>query len=191
MIQMHLIFSMIKKKPEYISDIKIRGISISSKNSFNFKGSNEYLTKNKREDYFQIIYTSGTTGNPKGIKITTNNIFALSINNGFYDVKEGDIFTQASSLAFDACFFEIWLPLLNNGSIAFIPDPVFDVLSWKEVLNKYNITASWFTSSLFNVFIDLDPYLFSKISNVFVGGEALSRGHVLKALSVNPNTNFF
>ena len=80
--------------------------------------------------------------------------------------------------------------LLNNGSIAFIPDPVFDVLSWKEVLNKYNITASWFTSSLFNVFIDLDPYLFSKISNVFVGGEALSRGHVLKALSVNPNTNF-
>ena len=180
-----------KKKPEYISDIKIRGISISSKNSFNFKGSNEYLTKNKREDYFQIIYTSGTTGNPKGIKITTNNIFALSINNGFYDVKEGDIFTQASSLAFDACFFEIWLPLLNNGSIAFIPDPVFDVLSWKEVLNKYNITASWFTSSLFNVFIDLDPYLFSKISNVFVGGEALSRGHVLKALSVNPNTNFF
>ena len=80
--------------------------------------------------------------------------------------------------------FEIWLPLLNNGSIAFIPDPVFDVLSWKEVLNKYNITASWFTSSLFNVFIDLDPYLFSKISNVFVGGEALSRGHVLKAFQL-------
>ena len=108
MIQMHLIFSMIKK-PEYISDIKIRGISISSKNSFNFKGSNEYLTKQKRRLFSNNIYI-WYYGNPKGIKITTNNIFALSINNGFYDVKEGDIFTQASSLAFDACFLKFGYP---------------------------------------------------------------------------------
>lgn len=180
-----------KHIPKYGTESKLKFIHIENKQSSNNYGNNEYISGNKRENYFQIIYTSGTTGNPKGIKITVDNILALSVNNGFYKVKEGEIFTQASSLAFDASFMEIWLPLLNNGIVAIIPDPVFDLNSWEYILEKYNVKFSWFTSSLFNVFVDLKPEFFSRIQNVFIGGEALSRTHIKKALNKNLSTKFY
>lgn len=151
----------------------------------------EVRTTNFSSEFCQLIYTSGSTGNPKGIEMTFENILALSFDNGFYNVKENDNFAQASSMAFDASIFEIWVPLLNGACVTIIPDPVIDLSNWKKRIEDSRITTAWLTSGLFNTFSDLDMTVFKSLSSIFVGGEILSPKHVLNAIKQCKKTEFY
>ncbi|MFJ5563849.1 amino acid adenylation domain-containing protein [Lysinibacillus xylanilyticus] len=145
----------------------------------------------RKNSYCQLIYTSGSTGMPKGIEMTAENIISLAINNGFHSVENNDNFAQASSMAFDASIFEIWLPLLNGAKLTIIPEPVFDIHNWKNQISLYDINIAWMTSSLFNTFVDLDFSLLRNLKNIYVGGEVISPKHIKKAMAISPSTNFY
>lgn len=139
----------------------------------------------------QIIYTSGSSGQPKGIKVTSDNILSFAAGHQFYAVRKEENFAQASSLAFDASNFEIWLPLFNGASITIVRDPVFDIYRWKQAIDDCQITTAWMTSGLFNTFVDLDFSLLVGLETIFVGGEALSPAHILKAYEQLPQLTLY
>ena len=151
----------------------------------------EDLNVRRLPKFSQLIYTSGSTGKPKGIELTFENILSLSFNNGFYEVKEDDNFAQASSMAFDASIFEIWVPLLNGASVTIIPEPVIDISNWEKQIKDKGITTAWLTSGLFNTFSDLNISVFESLNSFFVGGEIISPKHVLNAMNQCEKTTFY
>ncbi|WP_279694474.1 condensation domain-containing protein [Bacillus cytotoxicus] len=134
---------------------------------------------------FELIYTSGTTGNPKGVKITHENILNFSSNFEGFGFTDSDIFSQSSSFTFDAWFFEVWIPLLNGASICIIPDPVTDEDNWNFSQKRYKPNVSFLTTSLFNSFVENGTIRsFAHTDKIFIGGEVASGKYVKKAKDV-------
>ncbi|WP_433945443.1 amino acid adenylation domain-containing protein [Paenibacillus sp. SN-8-1] len=143
-------------------------------------------------DIFSLIYTSGTTGQPKGVKISHQNILNYCSNFNEFGFTVEDIFSQCSSFTFDACLFEVWFPLLNGASIRIIPDPVTDERNWRFAGVANAPTISFLTTALFNSFVENGSILhFSATKKIFFGGEAASSKFINKALKLLENTNLY
>ncbi|NJP20657.1 MAG: AMP-binding protein [Hydrococcus sp. CRU_1_1] len=95
---------------------------------------------------------------------------------------------QLANIAFDASTFEIWGALLHGAKCVLFPGkiPTFKELS--NTLQKHKITILWLTSALFNAVIDDDPDTLSGISQLLIGGEALSSDRVRLAQKSLPST---
>ncbi|AJY76271.1 non-ribosomal peptide synthetase [Paenibacillus beijingensis] len=103
-----------------------------------------------------IIYTSGTTGNPKGVKISHENVVRLLFNDkNIFNFNEEDVWTMFHSFSFDFSVWEIYGALLNGGRLVIVPefvtrDPMeFTQLLEREKVTVLNQTPTYFYS-LFN-----------------------------------------
>ena len=134
---------------------------------------------NEPDDLLNIIYTSGTTGLPKGTLITHKNVLRFSICYDYAPFNEEAVVLQTGSIAFDASTLELWGSLCNGGTLVFIgADNVTNAESLKDAIKKYGITTFWYTSSLFNQIVSVDPHAFDGLSSLMIGGEKLSEYHV-------------
>lgn len=140
--------------------------------------------KNEDNKIFELIYTSGTTGKPKGVKITQQNILNFVANFERFSLKQTDIFTHSTSYTFDAWFFEVWMPLLNNASIYIIKDPIIELSNWDFKESIYKPTVSFFTTSLFNLLVD-NGFIgkLNTIDRIYIGGEVASEKFINKAIN--------
>lgn len=146
--------------------------------------TNSPLKANSNNDIFELIYTSGTTGNPKGVEITQKNILNFVSNFSDLNLNKDDIFTHSSSYTFDACFFEVWMPLLNNASVYIIEDPITDFTNWDFSNTFYKPSVSFFTTSLFNLLVENDFIgELHSIEKIYIGGEAATKKFINKAIS--------
>jgi acyl carrier protein len=68
------------------------------------------------------------------------------------------------------------------------PDRIPTVSTLGETLARHGVTTLWLTSSLFNLVIDEGPENLVNLGQLLVGGEALSIGHVRRALELLPRT---
>lgn len=71
------------------------------------------------EDDFYIIFTSGTTGNPKGVRITVNDLnnyleWAVSIGEG---IKTQSVFLNQAPYSFDLSVMDLYLSLATGGTV--------------------------------------------------------------------------
>ena len=80
--------------------------------------------KVRRDSIGLIMFTSGTTGAPKGCLHSVGGILAQGFlsNKYVYQIKQGDIVTGASAVAFAAgyCIFTV-LPFIGGGAVSLIP----------------------------------------------------------------------
>ena len=130
-----------------------------------------------------VMYTSGSTGAPKGVVTTHRNVVKTVINNGFIQITEQDRMLQLSNYAFDGSTYEIFGALLNGATLVIIPhDDVLDMARLAHTFDSMRITSAFMTSVLFNALVDYDLTSLRHVRRLFVGGEALSKPHVLKAL---------
>lgn len=137
-----------------------------------------------------VMYTSGSTGKPKGVMVTHKNILRLVKNNKFITFSENEHILQTGSIVFDACTFEIWGALLNGFELYIIEkEKLLDATYLKEYMTKNKITSLFITTQLFNQLIDSDIDIFSNVSNVLTGGEAVSVKHMNKLNLHNKNIN--
>lgn len=136
-----------------------------------------------------VIYTSGSTGQPKGVLIPHRAVTRLVRETNYVTLDSASRLLQISSVSFDAATFEIWGALLNGGCCVLYPGQgAPDPQRLKQLIDRFKISATFITASLFNAIIDEFPEAFLSIAELLVGGEALSVAHIKKAQKCLPNT---
>lgn len=135
-----------------------------------------------------VMFTSGSTGKPKGVVIPHRGVVRLLFGADYARFSEDEVFLHMASPAFDASTFEIWGALLHGARCVVVPSQRPSVAEIGDVVAAQNVSTAWLTSSLFNVVIDENPEALRGLSQLLIGGEALSVSHVRRAIEALPNT---
>ncbi|MEU2297996.1 amino acid adenylation domain-containing protein [Streptomyces antibioticus] len=125
------------------------------------------------DDALYVMYTSGSTGTPKGIVVTHRNVTALALDPRF-DAHAHQRVLLHSPTAFDASTYELWIPLLNGGTVVVAPPGDLDMPTLHDTITTRRVTALWLTSSLLNLVTDHTPETLAHVHQVWTGGEAVS-----------------
>lgn len=167
----------------HLDDLKKQALTQRSDDKSIFSSSN---------DQFCIFYTSGSTGKPKSIIIEQRGVVNLAKNSPVIKNISDLRFSHLSSISFDAILLEIWIPLLNGGQINIISkQTLFDVKALKTLIARYQINTMFYTTSMFNTFVDTDIHVFKGLSTVLFGGEACSVRHANKFVEEYPMIDLF
>ena len=133
-----------------------------------------------------LVYTSGSTGQPKGAAIPHRSIGGFIFGVDYVTWDEKQTLLQYSSLSWDALTLELWPALLRGGRCVLYAEPRVSLPSLAAVIKDEGVSVLWLTSSLFNAVLDTAPELLRGVSQVLVGGEALSGRHVRQARELWP-----
>jgi amino acid adenylation domain-containing protein len=126
------------------------------------------------------MYTSGSTGRPKGVMTTHQNLVDL-VTDGCWGSVPRVLFHAPH--AFDASSYEIWVPLLNGGTVVVAPRQSIDASVLTSLITSYALTHVHVTAGLFRV---LDPSCFAGLSEVLTGGDAVSEEAVRRVKQAHP-----
>ncbi|MDR3463727.1 MAG: amino acid adenylation domain-containing protein [Beijerinckiaceae bacterium] len=131
-----------------------------------------------------LCYTSGSTGLPKGVIVTQGDV-ADFVRDNLWD-GAGDAKVLAHSpVSFDASTYEIWVPLLNGGTLVVAPPGPLDPLSFEGLIEHHGITDLWLTAGLFHLIAAERPDCFSGLRKVIAGGDVLSADLVRRVLDMH------
>lgn len=149
--------------------------------------SNLNLTVNPNSLLY-IIYTSGSTGKPKGVMVEQRNVVRLVKNTDYAFLNENTRVLQTGAIAFDASTFEMWGPLLNGGRVYMVDKEILlDISNFGNILKDYGINILFITTALFNQLAQNNPTIFSSLTTLLVGGEALSAKYINIVRNCNNN----
>ncbi|MFE4976936.1 amino acid adenylation domain-containing protein, partial [Kitasatospora sp. NPDC056651] len=132
-----------------------------------------------------IIHTSGSTGLPKGVAVTHQDVIQLAHDTRWHAAHHRLL--MHSPHAFDASTYEIWVPLLNGGTITVARPGTLDARILRETVDQHGITALFLTTALFNLIAEEDPTAFSGLQEVLTGGEAANPNAMRRVLADNPD----
>ncbi|MET9265068.1 non-ribosomal peptide synthase/polyketide synthase [Amycolatopsis sp. NPDC004079] len=148
-----------------------KGISLSVKGSLRESDSlKEPFTDLSPNNLAYVEYTSGSTGVPKGVAVRHADVTALATDPRFASHER---VLLHSPLAFDASTYELWVPLLNGGTVVVAPPGDLDAEVIQRLVTKHHITALWLTAGLFRLFAEETPECFAGLREVWTGGDVV------------------
>jgi amino acid adenylation domain-containing protein/non-ribosomal peptide synthase protein (TIGR01720 family) len=119
-----------------------------------------------------VIYTSGSTGKPKGVLLEHKGVVNLAFSQmEALDLSIGFKMLQFASFGFDASCYEIFVAILNGGSLV-IPTQA-DILSaerFKDFINKHEVDLAGIPPSYLQIVKDH----LGTIKTIISAGEALN-----------------
>ena len=135
-----------------------------------------------------VIFTSGSTGAPKGVAVTHANILDLADDHRWTATNSVDRVLLHSPHAWDALILELWVPLLNGGSVVVAPAGDLTIADLRHVLTSERISGLWLTSGLFGLLAEESPESFAAVREVWTGGDVVSPVAVRAVLDAAPGT---
>ncbi|HLL48448.1 MAG TPA: amino acid adenylation domain-containing protein, partial [Longimicrobiaceae bacterium] len=133
-----------------------------------------------------VIYTSGSTGEPKGTGVPHRAIPGF-FRGADYARFDGDQVTlQHSSVSWDALTLELWSALLTGGTCVLQPGRGGEPEELELQVREHGVDTLWLTSAYFDLVVDTRPGALAGVRQLLVGGDALSPGHVRRALEAFP-----
>ncbi|KAI2787072.1 Beauvericin nonribosomal cyclodepsipeptide synthetase BEA1 [Penicillium oxalicum] len=130
-----------------------------------------------------VMFTSGSTGRPKGVMVEHRGIVRL--------VKNTNVMTQAqaavpiahiTNIAFDNATWEIYMALLNGGTLVCIDHrTLLDVHALGRVLKEQGVKAAMFTPALLKQFLRHIPNLLTGITTLVSAGDRLDHRDATEA----------
>ncbi|MEI8703606.1 amino acid adenylation domain-containing protein [Pseudoalteromonas sp. B62] len=135
-----------------------------------------------------VIYTSGSTGQPKGVMASHKNVVRLTCGAAQYiGIDEPLRVLHAAPISFDAATFEIWVPLLNGGTVCCYPQDKIDVNQINRTIVENKINLAWLTAGLFDVWVDAKDTAHTPLRTIVTGGDVVSAKSVACLYDMNPN----
>ncbi|MFF7337771.1 amino acid adenylation domain-containing protein [Streptomyces sp. NPDC008163] len=139
------------------------------------------------DDLMYVMFTSGSTGRPKGVGVTHRNVTELAADR---DTTSGGPHRMLvhSATGFDASVFEMWVPLLNGGSLVLMRGDGTDLAETGRTVREHGVTAAYFTVGLFHVMADEALDTLRLLREVWTGGDVASPTAVRRVLTHCPDT---
>ncbi|WP_337824960.1 non-ribosomal peptide synthase/polyketide synthase [Amycolatopsis sp. A1MSW2902] len=137
------------------------------------------------EQLAYVIYTSGSTGRPKGVSARHCDVVALTIDQRF---ARHDRILLHSQQAFDAATYELWVPLLNGGTVVLAPPGDVDVETLGRSLTAHGVTGAFLTTGLFRLVAQESPEVFAGVREVWTGGDAVPAAALRRVQAACPDT---
>ncbi|WP_433347503.1 amino acid adenylation domain-containing protein [Microtetraspora malaysiensis] len=130
-----------------------------------------------------VMFTSGSTGVPKGVAVAHHNVAAFAADRLWHGPEHRRVLFHTAS-SFDVSMYELWVPLLNGGTVVVAPPGVVDASVVKWALEEERVTGVFLTTGLFNVLAEESPAVLAAVPELWIAGEAASPvtvEHVLRA----------
>lgn len=150
-----------------------------------------------------VMFTSGTTGQPKGVMIEHRSIVRLAKENAMmhHDPKT-EVMAHISSIAFDASTWEIYVTLLNGGTLVCVDTTsVLDYHSVSTIFEREQVQTIFITPALLKTYLSECPSTISGLNTLYIGGDkldtqdvatagALIKGSIINGYGPTENTSF-
>ncbi|MEV4118527.1 amino acid adenylation domain-containing protein [Micromonospora sp. NPDC049645] len=130
-----------------------------------------------------VFFTSGTTGTPKAVLSPHGATLRLFDGDPFMRTGPGLVIPAAAALPWDAFALELWSALATGGTAVLITERYLSATELRTVVAHASVNTAWLTSSLFNQIVDEDLDAFTGLTELLIGGERLSVGHVRRFLA--------
>ncbi|MCI3928681.1 non-ribosomal peptide synthetase [Streptomyces sp. AN091965] len=134
-----------------------------------------------------VMHTSGSTGTPKGVGITHRGVVRLALDRAYAGTGHERVLMHATQ-AFDAATYELWVPLLNGGTIVVAPGGTLDPAALAAVVAEHRVTGLLVTAGLFRVVAEELPEAFTGVREVWAGGDVVPPDAVGRVLAACPGT---
>jgi len=122
-----------------------------------------------------IIYTSGSTGAPKGVLIENRSVvrMVLAASPGL-GISEKSVVSQSASMNFDASVMEMFMPLLNGGTLVVIPEEARrDPARLHKALRENRVTHAFLAAAVLQ---NLPRAVLPDLKLMGFGGDTLEEG---------------
>lgn len=130
--------------------------------------------RNRNNEIVYLLYTSGSTGKPKGVQIYHRGLVnaLLSFGNQEPGFQQKDSMFAVTTVCFDIAELEMFLPLIQGGTVVFPPQSILDdTKKLKEELEKSNATVIQATPATLKSLLSVGWV--NKELKILCGGEAM------------------
>ncbi|MFE7469041.1 amino acid adenylation domain-containing protein, partial [Streptomyces sp. NPDC057499] len=137
------------------------------------------------DQWLYVMFTSGSTGVPKGVAVTHRNVADLAAQTMYANGNHTRVLFH-SPHTFDAATHEIWVPLLNGGTVVVAPPGYLEPGTLGGLLTGHRISSLWLTAGLFRVMAEEVPEAFAGVREVWAGGDVVPPEAVRRVMECCP-----
>ncbi|WP_348652849.1 amino acid adenylation domain-containing protein [Polyangium sp. y55x31] len=179
---------------ERLTDLAPRGTRIVTLKEAAAFQANEMVSERaldpgpRPHDLAYVIYTSGSTGKPKGVMIEHRSIVnQMRWLRTIYGLDRRRVVLQKTPMSFDAAQWEILAPACGATVVVGSPGVYRDPERLIETIQRHHVTTLQCVPTLLQALLDTEEFRHcDSLTQVFSGGEALSKGLALRFFEALP-----
>ncbi|MGW7823947.1 amino acid adenylation domain-containing protein [Streptomyces puniciscabiei] len=134
-----------------------------------------------------ILHTSGSSGEPKGVVVPHRGIVELAADARFQGDGHRRVLMHAP-YTFDSATYEVWIPLLNGGTVVVAPPGPVTPDLLRRVIAERGITALLLTPELLCTVAEIAPESAAGLTELWAGGDVLAPATVARVRAHCPGT---